>query len=107
VIRSSGNRTSSDTKADVDPLTAAAVLVDRDRLARMARARLVERDLDPAVRAGIEGLLEQEGLALALVLAPPSREADSDRFCPRCRAQYRPGVERCADCRDVTFVPFA
>ena len=92
---------------DVDPLAVAAVLVDRDELARMARARLVEEGLDVHSRREIEALLEREGVSLTAVLAPPSRQSDSGCFCPRCRTQYRAGVERCADCRDVTLVPFA
>jgi hypothetical protein len=92
---------------DVDPLAAAAVFLERDAFARMARERLLERDLDPARREEIEELLEREEVPMETVLAPPSRQSDSDRFCPRCQAQYRDGVERCADCRDVALVPFA
>ncbi|HJQ96694.1 MAG TPA: hypothetical protein VJ826_00195, partial [Candidatus Polarisedimenticolaceae bacterium] len=92
---------------DVDPLAVAAVLVDREELARMARERLLDPDIDPPRRDEIETLLEEEGVSLETVLAPPSRQSDSDRFCPRCQAQYRGGVERCADCEDVVLVPFA
>jgi len=91
---------------DVDPLAVAAVLLDREELARMARERLLDPDLDPARRDEIETLLEQEEVPMETVLAPPSRQSDSDRFCPRCRAQYRAGVERCADCEDVALVLF-
>jgi hypothetical protein len=91
---------------DVDPLAAAAVLLDQDELVAMARDRLLDAHLDPAIREEIEALLEREGVSREAVLAPPSRQSDSDRFCPRCRAQYRAGIERCADCRDVVLVPF-
>jgi len=92
---------------DVDPLAVAALLLDREAFASMARERLLEEGLDPAMRFEIEALIVAEDVPLESVLAPPSRQSDSDRFCPRCRTQYRTGVERCADCRDVTLVPFA
>jgi len=91
---------------DVDPLAVAAVLLESGEFARRARERLLDEDLDPERRAEIETLLIEEGVALETVLAPPSRESDSERFCPRCRAQYRSGVETCADCRDVALVSF-
>ncbi|HVQ35797.1 MAG TPA: hypothetical protein VMT33_07270 [Candidatus Bathyarchaeia archaeon] len=92
---------------DVDPLCVAAVLLDREALARMARERLLDPGVDDARREEIEALLAQEEVPMETVLAPPARQSDSDRFCPRCQAQYRGGVDRCADCRDVALVPFA
>jgi hypothetical protein len=102
--RASSETLTAKALGDADPLAAAAVLLDREELARMARERLLDPDLDPARRDEIETLLEQEEVPMETVLAPPSRQSDSDRFCPRCRAQYRAGVERCADCEDVALV---
>ena len=57
-------------------------------------------------RREILALVEREGLRVEEVLAAPARQTGSHAFCPYCHAQYREGVERCADCREVLLVAF-
>ncbi len=103
--------------AGLDPLAAAAALLDREAFAREARARLAEvheslhdgevmRWFRKAMREQVEALLRREALPPGSVLGAPARQPGAGAYCPRCLAQYRRGVARCSDCPGVALVGF-
>lgn len=92
------------------PPAALAALLPPSALAdfaarELARARLSRAATPPelapaweARREALSAVLAAAGLSEAEVSAPPAPEEGAAGYCPLCRAQYRPGFGRCADC---------
>lgn len=98
-----------DALVGVDPVAAAAALlapgevagVLHDRLGRLDAAR-GRSDVDAwfadAYRSAVAARMDREGLSHQAIFGAPAPQPGAAAYCPRCRTQYRDGIERCEDC---------
>lgn len=99
------------------PLTAALALCDPGGASAVARRWLADTGLAASAlddhRAAtdrplrdVERLLNQAGLSLSAVLAPPAPEnGDCRSYCPRCQCQYARAEGLCSACAGIALRP--